>query len=109
MKDSKSVKQMLTKINRSKLRNNTQRVLLALLQNENEWVSRVSLRIPSATSRIRDLRMEEFGGFQVDCATPKELNKKVRSRSTRQPTFYRVNPRSVTTNRLAKIFEGVIA
>lgn len=89
--------------NRRSLTNNTQRVLVKLLTAENEdgWVSRTSMRVPSATRRLRDLRLEEFGGFVVEC-------KSVGTQGRRHQTFYRVRPESVTLSALRKIFKEVI-
>lgn len=101
------VKRLLASINRRKLRNNTQRVLLALLTAKNEWVSRSSIRIPSVGARLRDLRKPQFGGFKVECASAARLGK--RAQENRRPTYYRVNPNTVTTTRVAKVFEGVIS
>lgn len=100
------VKTLLASINRRKLRNNTQKVLFALLTAKNEWVSRTSLKIPSVGARLRDLRKPQFGGFQVDCTSASKLGK--RSQENRRPTYYRVNPSSVTLTKVAKVFEGVI-
>lgn len=103
------VKKMLAKINRSKLMNNTQRVLFDMLMSKTEWVSRKQLRVPSASSRVRDLRTKDFGSFQVECATAKQLKRNSRKLSGNRPTFYRLDPKSITPKRVAKVFEGVIA
>ena len=109
MKVSKTVQEMIGRIDRRQLRNNTQRVLLSMLCSEEEWVSRRSLRVPSVGSRLRDLRKEEFGGFDLRCATPSELERPVNSR-TRGNTFYRLSPRSITVERISKVFgEGVVS
>lgn len=101
------VKTLLAKINRRKLKNNTQKVLFALLTSKNEWVSRTSLKVPSVGSRLRDLRKPQFGGFQIQCTSASKLGK--RSQENRRPTYYRVDPSSVTFNKVAKVFEGVVA
>lgn len=100
------VKNLLAKINRRKLRNNTQKALFALLTAKNEWVSLSSIRIPSVGARLRDLRKPQFGGFQVECTSASKLGK--RTQNKRRPTYYRVNPSSVTLPKVAKVFEGVI-
>lgn len=98
------VRNFVSRIDRSKLRNNTQRVLLALLKSEGQWVSRSTIRVNSAARRIRDLRSASFGGFHVDCAMPQEIGKRVRRVGQ---TFYRLSPSSVTMQKVAQVFEGV--
>lgn len=115
---SDNIKNLLASINRRKLKNNTQKVLLTLLTSKTEWVSRSSIRIPSVGARLRDLRKPQFGGFEVECASASKLGKRTRMRTQTvnssaplervRPTYYRVNPSSVTVSRVAKVFEGVI-
>ena len=88
----REVRTVLGQVNRKSL-NNTQRVLMQLLNAEGEWVSRAAIRVPSVGSRLRDLRKAEFGSFQIRCATAQELGK--RSTNTRA-TFYSIEPRSIT-------------
>lgn len=107
VKLSNTVQRMVDQINPRQLRNNTQRVLFALLTSSEEWVSRTSLRIPSASARLRDLRKEEYGSFLVSCARPQELNRPVTKRN-RTATFYRLSPRSVSAAKISKMFEGVM-
>lgn len=103
------VKSMVSRINKRRLTNNTQRVLLTLLTSKSEWVSRTSIRIPSVSARLRDLRKAQFGGFKVECASANKLERKTRKGAVHsRQTFYRLNPTSVTTSRVAKVFEGVI-
>lgn len=102
-----NIKKLLASVNRRKLRNNTQRVLFALLTAEGEWVSRSSIRIPSVGARLRDLRKPQFGGFKVECVSASKLGKRIPE--NRRPTYYRVNPNSVTLSRVSKVFEGVIS
>ncbi len=101
------IKTLLAKINRRKLKNNTQKVLFALLTSKKEWVSRTSLKIPSVGSRLRDLRKPQFGSFQIQCTSANKLGR--RSQENCRPTYYRVDPSSVTLNKVAKVFEGVVA
>ena len=114
------VKQLLATINRRKLKTNTQKVLFALLTAKNEWVNRSSIRIPSVGARLRDLRKPQFGGFNVECASASKLGKRTRvktqmttqgqvSLEQTRPTYYRVNPSSVTVSKVTKVFEGVIS
>lgn len=101
-----NVKALLRNVNIRKLKNNTQKVLFKLLTAKTEWVSRVSIKIPSVGARLRDLRKSQFGGFQVDCASASKLGK--RSQENNRSTYYRVNPASVTLSNVTKVFEGVI-
>lgn len=100
---------MVNKINRRRLANNVQRVLMSLVRaGKDGWVSRTSLRVPSVGARIRDLRKLEFGGFDVECRSANDLNKIAKSAQTRRQTFYRIVPRSVTVSRLNRVLKGVI-
>ncbi len=104
-----SVKNLVARIDRRKLTNNTQRTLLSLLTAKTEWVSRSSIRVNSVGARIRDLRKPEFGGFQVECASARELGRPVRKTKGIRQTFYRLTPSSVTSAKVISVFEGVIA
>jgi hypothetical protein len=115
-KISNVVKQLVDQVDRRKLRNNTQKVLFALLTSSEESVSRSSLRIPSVSARLRDLRKDEFGAFDLQVRTVEELNASAakEGRATRKvkdprSTFYRLNPRTITLSRVSKVFEGVIS
>lgn len=86
-----------------KVTNNTQRVGLRLLVANGEWVPRSRLnRVPSATSRVRDLRKSTFGSFRVECKNSDELN-----RSGKRTYFYRINPNSVTRKQIQTLFPAV--
>lgn len=93
---------MLRSVNRKQLRNNTQRIAYRLLSANGEWVSRRQLEtsVSSATARIRDLRKDEFGGFQVQCASATELGK----RGDQYTFFYRIPPRSVRKTQVETVF-----
>jgi hypothetical protein len=121
---SNKARQLIQQIDKRKLSNNTQRALFALLTTDEEWVSRSSLRIPSAAARLRDLRKDEFGAFDIECLSSTELSDLSRkqgktSTRTRNPrsTFYRLNPRTVTISRIMRVFgeqlqtgvEGVVS
>jgi hypothetical protein len=84
-----------------KITNNTQRVGIRLLSAEGEWLPRSSLRrIPSATARVRDLRKDEFGGFQVECKSSTDLARK----TSRRTFYYRINPNKVTRKQIQTLF-----
>lgn len=84
-----------------KITNNTQRVGIRLLSAEGEWLPRSSLsRIPSATARVRDLRKDEFGGFQVECKNSTDLARK----TSRRTFYYRINPNKVTRKQIQTLF-----
>lgn len=95
---------MLKKLDRSNL-TNTQRAFVTLLEQPGKWIARSAIRIPNASSRLRDLRKTEYGGFTVECATPAELNR----RQTPGTTFYRLDPASITERRVMKVLKGVVA
>lgn len=100
---------VVSAVNRRRLVNNVQRVLFSLVKAENDgWVPRTSLRIPSVGARIRDLRKLEFGGFDIECRSANDLNKEGRSVKTHRQTFYRIIPSSVTVSRLGRALKGVI-
>lgn len=104
-----NVKTLVSRINRRRLTNNTQKALLALLTANEEWVSRSSIRVPSVGARLRDLRKPQFGGFKVECASANKLERRTRRGSSgNRQTFYRLNPNSVTLSKVVKVFEGVI-
>lgn len=110
MKRTNKIGQIVNRVNRRRLRNNTQKVLLALLGAGGEWVARTSLRIPSAASRIRDLRTLEFGKLDIECASAAELGVTRRSVKTKNPTYYRLNvaSKALTVGKISKIFDGAI-
>lgn len=96
----KNVIQMISN-HSNKLKNNTQRVGLRLLTADGEWLPRSSLtKIPSGTARARDLRKDEFGGFQVECKSSDDLNRKTGKRTF----YYRINPNKVTRKQIEKLF-----
>jgi hypothetical protein len=99
MKTLKTTIQEIQK--KTKITNNTQRVGMRLLTAEGEWLPRSRLsRIPSATARVRDLRKDEFGAFQVECKSSDDLERK-----TSQRTFYyRINPNKVTRKQIQTLF-----
>jgi hypothetical protein len=86
----------------TKITNNTQRAGKYLLSANGEWLPRSSLRkIPSATARIRDLRKDEFGGFQVECKSSDELSK-----IGKRTFYYRINPNNVTQKQIQTLFHA---
>jgi hypothetical protein len=96
---NKTVKDIVSSVDPRTLTSNTQRALLALLRADGSWVSRGSVRVSNATARMRELRRPEFGGFAVEVATAKELGKPSTT------TYYRVNPSSVTPERVKRVFK----
>lgn len=103
MKTNKTVEKLLNRIDTNKLRNATQRVLLQFIQSNDEWIERTDLK--GRTSRVRDLRTEEFGGFRVECRTARQLGRRVKDGARR---FYRLDPKTVTVERLNRALKGVI-
>lgn len=107
---NKRVKKVVSNIKRSNCTNNTQRVFLDLLRarTKSGWVARTAINVPSVGARIRDLRKEEFGSFDVECATASELNRSTTTDDTARQTFYRVNPKSVTVDSVKTVFRDVV-
>jgi hypothetical protein len=108
---SRKVLEFLAGRRRRSLKTNAQKALFSLLIADGDWVSRVSLRVPSVGSRIRELRTGKFGGFDIKCArgdNNRVFSRKRKSEITDQPTFYRLNPKSVTMSSLRKVFGEVI-
>jgi hypothetical protein len=106
---NQSAAKIVRGVNRRTLNNNVQRVLLSLVSTSNNdgWVARTALRIPSVGSRIRDLRKVEFGGFRVECVSATDLNRRPSEVTSRQ-TYYRVVPSTVTVKALSQVLKGVI-
>ena len=107
---NKRVKEVVSRVDRRQLRNNTQKVLLSLLNptSKDGWVARTALRVPSASARVRDLRKAEFGGFQVECISASELGRRTASTVTSKQTFYRLVPNTVTVSAVQRALKGVI-
>lgn len=96
-----TVTQYIRSLNRRNFTKNVQRVLFNLLTSETNMVSRGSLRVPSATSRLRDLRKDQYGAFQITCLHSSELG-----RTGTPTTFYRLNTNNITVNQLRAVFES---
>ena|ERR1700748_2484829 len=96
-----NITQYVRSLNRRNFTNNVQRALFTLI-NSNGWVSRGSVRVPSATSRMRDLRKAEYGGFEVVCARSTDLG-----RTGTPTTFYRLNTNNLSLAQVRRVFEGV--
>jgi hypothetical protein len=74
--------------------------LLAASVSGEQWIPRSQLgKIPSAMARVRDLRKEQFGSFQVECKSSDDLKKKTSKR-----TFYYRIANRVTKKQLEKLF-----
>lgn len=95
-----NIKDKLETVRAEKLKNFTQKAAHRLLNAQGRWLSRRDLArtISSAPSRVRDLRMEKFGGFRVECRHASELQKRGGE------YFYRINPHTVTHRQLERIF-----
>src|SRR3989304_9208451 len=96
----KTVSGLVEDINRRKFTNNMQRVLFTLLKANGGWVKGSSLRVPSASSRIRDLRKPEFGNFDIQCEPAMNLG----LRGNHHTFYYRLNPRSITLSKIWTVF-----
>lgn len=97
----KNIQMTIQNIKNNNITNNTQRVGLRLLNAAGGWIPRSRLtNIPSATARVRDLRKEQFGGFQVECKSSEELKKK----TSKKTYYYRINPNKVTKKQISMLF-----
>ena len=63
---NKQVRKVVDGINARDLKNNTQRALVAMLRRDGAWTSAKTLAVPSAASRLRDLRTSRFGSFDIE-------------------------------------------
>jgi hypothetical protein len=98
---TKTIKNTIQAIKRTNIQNNTQRVALRLLNADGQWVPRSRLaKVPSATSRVRDLRKVEFGSFTVECRSSDDLNRRVNKRTY----YYRIDPNKVTKQQIDTLF-----
>ena len=98
-----SVQSYVSSLNRRNFTNNTQRVLYTLLQaavKGDGWVSLKGFRVSSAGSRIRDLRQESNGGFNVTCSSAAQLGKAGNQRTF----YYRIGQRNLTVTQLRNVF-----
>lgn len=107
MKLSKSVTSIVNSINARDCQSNTQKALLALLrgavdETSEGFVSRSTMRIPNVGARIRSLRTKDFGEFTIECVRGERNSKGGYS------THYRLDPRSVTADKVRMVFEGVV-
>ena len=94
----------VTSLNRRAFTNNTQRALFVLLTaslNGVNWVSRGSVRVPSAAARLRDLRKAEYGSFEVTCKSARELGRPTTT------TYYNLNTNAISLGQLRRVFENV--
>jgi hypothetical protein len=96
-----TINQYVRSLNRRTFTKNVQRVLFNLLTSETNMVSRGSLRVPSATARLRDLRKDQYGAFQIDCLSSTDLG-----RTGTPTTFYRLNTNNITLTQLRRVFES---
>lgn len=101
VKKTQMVKTLIHGIQDRHLKNNTQKVGLRLLNAIGTWIPTSRLeKIPSATSRVRDLRKDQFGSFDVECQSSNDLNK----RTAKKTFYYRINPDNVTEKQLRQLF-----
>ena len=95
-----TIQKTIRSIPKNTLTNNTQRVGLHLLTAHGEWISRSRLNVPSGTARVRDLRKNEFGAFQVECKSSEDLKR----RANKRTFYYRINPNKVTRKQIETLF-----
>ena len=92
---SKTAQQFVQNLNPRNFTNNVQRTLYRLLRTNGEWVRKASLRVPSVDRRISDVRLH--GEFTVTCRRGADVGR-------RTGFVYRIDPRSVTLQRLQAVF-----
>lgn len=84
--------------------NNTQKALYTLLsslEDNDGWVPLSKFRVNSAGSRIRDLRKNDYGGFNVVCRSASKLDR----RGNKNTFYYKLIQKNVTVTKLKNIFE----
>ena len=97
-----SVTMYLETLNPRRFETNTQRALFKLLKS-GDWVRLNDFRIPSAGARIRDLRKERYGGFEVKCRSAASLERN----GSRHTFYYKLSQRNLTTAKVRRVFELV--
>jgi len=97
-----SVIDFLNDLNPRRFTNNTQKALYKLLTSSDGWVKLSELRVPSPASRIRDLRKEKFGGFEINCRSAAELDK----RGDQHTFYYKINQRNLTVGKVRRVFNN---
>lgn len=93
----------ISNVNRRALSTYNQKALYSLVKNMrdgNGWVSSRNLKSSTGEVRVRELRKEKFGAFEVECVSASELGKSAKPGTF----FYRIVPRSVTLTKLRDIF-----
>jgi len=98
-----TAKQIIQTISTKSITNNTQRVGRLLLLANGEWQPRSTFthRVSSAMARIRDLRKDEYGNFQVECKSSDELNRK----TSHKTFYYRIRPTTVKPTQVKTLFK----
>lgn len=86
-------------VERRSLKTNLQKVLYSLLRANGRWVPRNAFRVPSATSRLRDLRKESYGEFPVECLVRPD---KSENWTKSKPSYYRL--KEVDVSELRRLF-----
>ena len=103
------IKSFINKVDKRKFHNNLQRVMFSLLKREGGWLARTTLKVPNVGARLRDLRKDKFGNFNVECKSAKQLKKVKRvhkSKLTAHQTFYRLDLGSVSEDKLNRLFRN---
>lgn len=100
----KEIREFVTSLDRKSFTNNVQRVMHTLLLasiSGKEWISTKSFRTRSAAARLRDLRKEEYGGFDVRCKQASEIERN----GSQYTYFYSVGASGLTLTKLRKLFQ----
>lgn len=98
----------ILQLRRRALKTNVQKVLYSLLKADNKWISRISFRIPSTGSRLRDLRTDKFGGLPVVCVRANDFKLKRYSVVTKQPTYYGLDLSHISEKVLEAVFRDIV-
>lgn len=99
-----TIQNLINQVDRKNL-TNAQKALIRLLKAEGDWVARTQIQVPSAGARLRDLRKEQYGSFDVRCSSAQKLDRPRISRGQNSNiiTYYRINLRTATVNKVKEI------
>lgn len=99
-----SIQNLINQIDRKNL-TNAQKALIRLLKAEGDWVARTQIHLPSVGARLRDLRKEQYGSFDVRCSSASKLDRPRTSRSNKSNiiTYYRINLRTASVSKIKEV------
>lgn len=98
----KYISKFVRRLNPRSFSNNRQKALYRLLTAKGDgWVRLNDFRVPSAGSRIRDLRKNDFGAFDVRCRSAADLGREGGTHTF----YYRLAQRNLTLEKIRNVFE----